>query len=164
MRLNWISCIAPSLPCHAYHLHHVGSSVVVVRLHPMCVPAFASSRIGSRIGVVRYDKLSGCPSASFNRQAFPKLLSLQESLTYFILPSPLLLSLSCVLVTCPIHLLPQAAHIATTTSYSYCLVLESALRVVVHASAVYISLSLLLSYRVICWGIMTHGLWICCWR
>ena len=123
-------------------------------------PAFASSRIGSRSGDVRYDKFSGCSSASFNRQAFPILLSLQESLTYFILPSPLLLSLSCVLVTCPIHLLPQAAHIATTTSYSCCLVIGSALRVVVHASAVYISLSLLLSYRVICWGIMIHGFWI----
>ena len=47
-----------------------------------------------------------------------------------------MLALSCVLVTCPIHLLPQAAHIATTTSYSYCLVIRSALRVVVHASAV----------------------------
>nr|XP_051219433.1 uncharacterized protein LOC127336637 [Lolium perenne] len=31
------------------------------------LPAFASSRIGSRSGVVRYDKISGCPSASFNR-------------------------------------------------------------------------------------------------
>nr|XP_051223069.1 uncharacterized protein LOC127341301 isoform X2 [Lolium perenne] len=30
-------------------------------------PAFASSRIGSRSGVVRYDKFSGCSSASFNR-------------------------------------------------------------------------------------------------
>nr|XP_051206008.1 formin-like protein 14 [Lolium perenne] len=29
--------------------------------------AFASSRIGSRSGAVRYDKFSGCPSASFNR-------------------------------------------------------------------------------------------------
>nr|XP_051200498.1 uncharacterized protein LOC127314063 [Lolium perenne] len=29
--------------------------------------AFASSRIGSRSGVVRYDKFSGCSSASFNR-------------------------------------------------------------------------------------------------
>ncbi|XP_051188055.1 uncharacterized protein [Lolium perenne] len=29
--------------------------------------AFASSRIGSRSGVVRYAKFSGCPSASFNR-------------------------------------------------------------------------------------------------
>ena len=47
-----------------------------------------------------------------------------------------MLALSCVLVTYPIHLLPQAAHIATTTSYSYCLVIGSALRVVVHASAV----------------------------
>ena len=75
-----------------------------------------------------------------------------------------MLALSCVLVTCPIHLLPQAAHIATTTSYSYYLVIMSALRVVVHASAVYILLPLLLSYRVICWGVMTHGLWICYWR
>nr|XP_051188958.1 uncharacterized protein LOC127302534 isoform X1 [Lolium perenne] len=30
-------------------------------------PAFASSRIGSRSGAVRYAKFSGCPSASFNR-------------------------------------------------------------------------------------------------
>nr|XP_051224101.1 uncharacterized protein LOC127342190 [Lolium perenne] len=29
--------------------------------------AFASSRIGSRSGAVRYDKFSGCSSASFNR-------------------------------------------------------------------------------------------------
>nr|XP_051215909.1 uncharacterized protein LOC127333568 [Lolium perenne] len=29
--------------------------------------AFASSRIGPRSGVVRYDKFSGCSSASFNR-------------------------------------------------------------------------------------------------
>nr|XP_051209225.1 uncharacterized protein LOC127326406 [Lolium perenne] len=29
--------------------------------------AFASSRIGSRSGVVRYDKIFRCPSASFNR-------------------------------------------------------------------------------------------------
>ena len=48
----------------------------------------------------------------------------------------LMLSLSCVLVTCPFHLLPQAAHIATITSHGYCLVIVSALRVVVHASAV----------------------------
>ena len=47
-----------------------------------------------------------------------------------------MVSLSCVLVMCPIHMLPQAAHIATTTSYSYCLVIGSALRVVVHASVV----------------------------
>ena len=68
-RLNWISCIAPSLPCHAYHLHHAGSSAVVVRLHPMCVPAFASSRIGSRSGVVRYDEFTGSSSATFHRRA-----------------------------------------------------------------------------------------------
>ena len=47
-----------------------------------------------------------------------------------------MLALSCVIVTCHFHLLPQAAYIATITSYSYCLVIGSALRVVVHASAV----------------------------
>ena len=67
--LNWISCIAPSLPCHACHLHHAGSSAVVVKLHPLCVPAFASSRIGSRSGVVRYDEFSGSSSAAFHRGA-----------------------------------------------------------------------------------------------
>nr|XP_051206567.1 uncharacterized protein LOC127321588 isoform X2 [Lolium perenne] len=49
-------------------LHRVNKSSLPqpVRLqqHP---PAFASSRIGSRSGVVRYDKFSGCPSTSFNR-------------------------------------------------------------------------------------------------
>nr|XP_051194084.1 uncharacterized protein LOC127307401 isoform X2 [Lolium perenne] len=34
---------------------------------PTALQRFASSRIGSRSGVVRYDKISGCPSASFNR-------------------------------------------------------------------------------------------------
>jgi len=63
-----------------------------------------------------------------------------------------MLALSCVLVTCPIHLLPQAAHIATTTSYSYCLVIGSALRVVVHASAV------LSRYR--CY----YLIWVICWE
>ncbi|XP_051206738.1 uncharacterized protein [Lolium perenne] len=36
--------------------------------HVATNPTFASSRIGSRSGVVRYGKFSGCPSASFNRR------------------------------------------------------------------------------------------------
>ena len=35
----------------------------------MCVPAFASSWIGSRSGVVRYDEFSGCSSPVFHRRA-----------------------------------------------------------------------------------------------
>nr|XP_051185903.1 uncharacterized protein LOC127299907 [Lolium perenne] len=42
-----------------------------VRQAPVRCSAFASSWIGSRSGVVRYDKFSGCSSTSFNRQAFP---------------------------------------------------------------------------------------------
>ncbi|XP_051185917.1 uncharacterized protein [Lolium perenne] len=38
-----------------------------VRQAPIRCSAFASSRIGSRSGVVRYDKFSGCSSTSFNR-------------------------------------------------------------------------------------------------
>ena len=129
----------------------------------MCVPAFASSQIGSRSGVVRYDKFSGCPSASFNRQAFPYTPVPAGVAHLFYFAFSLMLALSCVLVTCHIHLLPQATHIATTTSYSYCLVIGSALRVVVHASAVYISLPLPLSYWVICWETwhMVYG--YICW-
>nr|XP_051207153.1 uncharacterized protein LOC127322781 [Lolium perenne] len=42
--------------------------------------AFASSWIGSRSGVVRYDEFSGCLSASFNEQAFPLYLRPCEDL------------------------------------------------------------------------------------
>ena len=48
----------------------------------------------------------------------------------------LMLSLSCVLVTCPFHLLPQAAHIASTNHPWLLFGIGSALRVVVHASVV----------------------------
>nr|XP_051214472.1 uncharacterized protein LOC127332235 [Lolium perenne] len=37
------------------------------RFRPRNIAAFASSQIGSRSGDVRYDRIPGCPSASFNR-------------------------------------------------------------------------------------------------
>ena len=72
-RLNWISCIAPSLPCHAYHIDHVGSSLsVVVRIASVvCVPAFASSRIGSRSVDVRYDEFSDKFFCNFSQASPP---------------------------------------------------------------------------------------------
>ena len=77
----------------------------------MFVPAFASSRIGSRSGDVRYDEFSGCSSTilpgkqSTYTTAF--LCGLLGVLWY-LFSVMLMLSLSCVLVTYPIHLLPQS--------------------------------------------------------
>nr|XP_051224183.1 uncharacterized protein LOC127342289 isoform X2 [Lolium perenne] len=57
-----------SLPCQRQVSSSLARSSAPVAGPPS---AFASSRIGSRSGVVRYAKFSGCPSASFNMQAFP---------------------------------------------------------------------------------------------
>ena len=103
-RLKWISCIAPSLPCHAYRLEHAGSSSVVVRFASVvCVPAFASSRIGSRSGVVRYDEFFGSSSAVFHRWAhlFP----------YF--------TISVSLFYCYPYVAILLCHVSVSTSYPY---------------------------------------------
>jgi hypothetical protein len=70
-----------------------------------------------------------------------------------------MLSLSCVLVTCPFHLLPQAAHIASTNHLWLLFGIGSALRVVVHASAVIsrYRYRYLIGYLL---GIMTHATWL----
>ena len=66
----------------------------------------------------------------------PILLPLQKSLTYFILPSPL-----CYLWVAFLSRVPSTCYLKQPilpppTSYSCCLVIGSALRVVVHASAI----------------------------
>jgi hypothetical protein len=79
--------------------------------------------------------LPAVPRQPLTRKHFPTHVSAGVFYLFYITFS-LMLALSCGLVTCPIHLLPQAAHIASTTSCSCSLVIGSALRVVVHARVV----------------------------
>ena len=77
----------------------------------MCVPAFASSRIGSRSGDVRYDEFSGYSSTMLpGKQSTytPAFLCGLLGVLWYLLSVMLMLSLSCVLVTYPTHLLPQS--------------------------------------------------------
>ena len=90
------------LPCHANYLDHADSSSVVVRLHTLCVPAFASSRIGSRSVVVRYDEFSDKFFCSFSQASPP----LHLFYFYMLFWSIAILMLRFCCVTCPIHLLP----------------------------------------------------------
>nr|XP_051221951.1 uncharacterized serine-rich protein C215.13-like [Lolium perenne] len=104
---------------------------------------------------VRYAKSFGCSSASFNRQAFP-LYSCpcrsRSPILFCLLPHAILELRSCHVSLPLVTSSSPYCHHQPPTSYSCCLVIGSALRVIVHASAVYIVLPLSLSYRVICWG------------
>ena len=124
--------IIVAMPCISY-LDHAASFAVVVNLHPLLVSAFASSRIGSRSGDVRYDEFSGCSSTILSGKQStytPAFLCGLIRVLWYLFSVMLMLSLSYILVTYPIHLSPQSKTIlpplpAYYPFFDVCLLCES---------------------------------------
>ena len=110
-RLIWISCIASSLPCHA-SLHLL--MPVLLRSSKNCIRCLFQHLLLLRIGFggdVRYDEFSGCSSTTIpGKQSTytPAFLCGLLGVLWYLFSVMLMLSLSCVLVTYPTHLLPQS--------------------------------------------------------
>ena len=97
--------IIVAMTCIPY-LDHADSSAVVVRFAYVVVPAFASSRIGSRSGDVRYDEFPGSSSAVFHRRALYSL-----PILHFCSRSYSSLVSRFFRVTCPIPLIHLLLYI-----------------------------------------------------
>ena len=102
--LNWISCIVPSLPCHAYHLEHAGSSAVVVRIASDVCSSFCffPDRITKWCCEIRRDL----------RQVLLQLFTGEPtSFTYF--------TVSVSLIYCYPYVTILLCHVSYSTCYPY---------------------------------------------
>jgi hypothetical protein len=107
--LIWLSALHHR--CHAMHIISWSCRFffVVVSYASLFVVAFCFFTDRTWVDA-SYNKFSGCSSSIFNSQTF-----LCRGILSILCCFSLMLALICVLVTCPIHLLPQATHIASTT-------------------------------------------------